>query len=161
MQASRLERTAALHEHQEKFESEMLDLKLAIKQTEELIASSKQSKFCQSGAYKEPAVDLKKFNPFNGEYQPPEEPPVDENEAVLAKMTSLLKEKDIELAQLVIQRQALEENIVKINRQLDGSQVEIERLKQELGANKQSAVDKEELERMRNESKFLRDKTVR
>ena len=139
----------------------MLDLKLAIKQTEELIAASKQSKFCQSGTYKEPVVDSKQFNPFNGGYQPPKEEPVDENEAIVAKMHSLLQEKGLDLAQLVIQRQALEENIVKINRQLDGSQVEIERLRQELGVSKQAAVDKDELERMRNEQGFLREKTVR
>jgi len=42
-----------IHEEQEKFETEMLDLKKAIRQTEELITASKQKKFCQTGVYTE------------------------------------------------------------------------------------------------------------
>jgi len=41
----------------------MLDLKMAIKETEKLIAKSKEPNFCQSSAIKEPK-ESKSFNPF-------------------------------------------------------------------------------------------------
>jgi len=78
----------------------MLDLKMAIKQTEELIAKSKQPKFTADSVYHDTS-EKKGKNPFNRE----QTPELDDGPSLVSKMGDLVKEKDLLVAELTIERQ--------------------------------------------------------
>jgi hypothetical protein len=113
---------------QEKFESDMLDLKLAIKQTEELIELSKKKKLNQDNIDSQDP-DRTSFNPIKRRYK--EASPrsdVIEGEEIQTKWSQLIEEKEQEINELLIVRHAQEENINRLTQQFEGGQREITKL---------------------------------
>lgn len=126
---------------QEKFESDMLDIKLAVKQTQELIERSWKPKLNQDNIKSEDP-DRTKFNPIRAVVEE-ETPRTDEGAKIEAKMGELIKEKEQEIVELIIQRQSMEENLLQTRRQLDGSLAENSKIKAQLAQLAQANADQE------------------
>jgi len=73
-------------------------------------------------------------------------------------MADLLKEKDLTVDELTLQRQKLEENAISLNRQHDAMSREVAFLKGELEQSGVDAVQSEEYERMKNDCAIFKSR---
>lgn len=162
-EAARDKRAGAKPEmtEQEKFESDMLDLKLAIQQTEELIELSKVKKINQDGVGS-PDPDRTRFNPIKERFK--EASPradVIEGEQIQTKWSLLIEEKEQEINELLIVRHAQQENINRLTQQFEGSQREIVKLQDQVAKMERANVEQEQLAHLQNDNIYLKNQNQR
>ena len=139
----------------DEFESDLLNVKQSIKETEELIKESKKNTFSQNEV--KAGAPVKKRSYGKKEEEEVEDPKVEE-ERLVAKMNDLVKEKDQNILELTVERQRQDGVIEHLQAQVVGLEQEIEENSANIVAHVQVNRDNLELERARSECRYLTEK---
>lgn len=136
-------------------ESKLVDVKQQIKETEELIEKSNKNLFQQTEVLVPPLKGRVK-NPFKkDETLDSGDDPVESRKDIVQKMEMLLSEKEREIRTLTVQRHRYAEEIRVFESQTSSFKQEIMNLNDQLEQMYQTRLDKDELNRTKEDNQYL------